>query len=144
MNTYEANDDLANLILLNGWVEDFNDNRLVKKPGKRVFRKSLKSKFNIYFDYINIQIFDGYNYYLSTYKLNELDLTCLMNYCNNSSLRHKLEERNFVFGNNSFTNFIENSKKNIEFYNRFENGKSYAEKLNKIVMDLTKPILLKK
>lgn len=128
---YETNDELIKLIISKGWYEITPN---IKK-GKKLFKKSLKSKGEIYFNYINIQF--NYNSFHSDYsRVTENEIDYFINYCSNPYLRMKLKRENI----NSLYEikiFKENLEKEIAFYSRFPSQQLQIKIWKRTLRELT-------
>src|SRR5690606_20514944 len=76
MKIYQANDELKSIFIQHGF-EDTTSCR-DKRKGKCAFKQYRKSKKEIYFNYINIQILDRYTEQSSRYFLTERELRLII------------------------------------------------------------------
>mgnify|MGYP003395027589 FL=1 len=139
---YEVNEGFIKVIESVGWKEiltkeNFND----RKRGKRYFKKSLNSKGVIYLDRERIKFSYGFNFwFFSRLEVKEIEFISFINYCSNTNLRQKLKRKNFQLEQNCFEKLIDDYKRQIESYSKYETGRKYVKNLQKIMDELTKPI----
>ena len=78
MKIYQANPELENILKNQGFVE--TTSLRDRKKGKKSFKRSEKSKKEIYFDYINISILNGIQGQDSRISISEDELKCILLY----------------------------------------------------------------
>jgi hypothetical protein len=78
MKIYEANDELATILLNHGFIETTSQRDRLK--GKKSFKTSPNSRKEIYFNYIHIQIEDSCHLMDDCYKMTEKELKLLLLY----------------------------------------------------------------
>lgn len=98
MKTFEANEELSKILIKNNFVELSSEIDI--KKGKKQFGLSKFSKKKIYFDFINIAVYDGSHGQDEKYKLNENDLKILILYfkLKPSDLKELTRGLTFEFG----------------------------------------------
>lgn len=140
MKTYEASQELVNILLSNGFVEDtittypehakrFNGNNYNPHGMKRHFSFP-GTREKIYFDYINMKLPTG----IQTYRLNSDEVKSLIAFCNLSSLdRSTLVNQHY--NSISIPEIISNVDRLPTIYTKaaFKRVKSIFEKLKNIV-----------
>lgn len=134
---YEANNELAELIISKGWKEIHSPNENWYKKGNRLFKKSNNSYGEIYFDCINIQFNTKDDSFLNATNISEKHITYFLNYCENNYLRKILEKEIFSKTINGFENVIKKLETRISLYQRFASEKHKIESWKKTVYDLT-------
>jgi hypothetical protein len=80
MKKYEANNELEQILLKQGFIDASSKRDKVK--GKKCFKLSKQSRKEIYFDYINIRILDSIHGQDSRIEMTEEELKLLMLYSN--------------------------------------------------------------
>ena len=78
MKIYEANDELIEILKKNDFIETSSERDITK--GKKSFKLSKKSRKSIFFDYINIIIWEGLIGQESFYNLEENELRIVILY----------------------------------------------------------------
>ncbi len=102
------------------------------KYGKRIFKTSKSSRIQLYFDYINLRIIDGYQIIFSTTRLNEKNLKLLIWFLKQpKSFRQTISLE-------QLENYLENGHKDYKWYIDFGNKfkiPRYITKRNNQYMD---------
>lgn len=78
MKVYQANEELENVLLNQGFIETTSE--IEKKKGKKRFYLSHNNKREIYFNYINIEIYDSSYKLDSRIKMTEKELRVVLLY----------------------------------------------------------------
>ena len=76
MRTFKADEELKNLFIQQGFEETTSDRD--KRKGKCALKLNGKGKKEIYFNYINIQIFDNYTEQDNRYTITEKEIKLLL------------------------------------------------------------------
>jgi len=76
MKEYQADEELANILLNHGFVETTSKINIMK--GRKSFKTSKSASKEIYFNYINIQIVDSTHKMDECYKMTEHELKLLL------------------------------------------------------------------
>ncbi|HZL09073.1 MAG TPA: hypothetical protein VFC65_03680 [Prolixibacteraceae bacterium] len=87
MKVYQANEELAGVLLNQGYVETSSE--IEKGKGKKRFKLSHFDKKEIYFNYINIEIIDHYSILDSRIKMTDKELKVVLLYFKLSSADFK-------------------------------------------------------
>ena len=96
MKTYEANEELAEILISQGLIETTSD--INKEKGKRSFKPTINSKIEIYFDYINLRVIDSAIGQDSRILITEKELKSLLFYVKSSKIDFKEFEPSGKFG----------------------------------------------
>lgn len=130
MKIYEANNELAEILLSQGFIDTTSPVDKIKK--KKSFKLAKKSRKEIYFDYINIQIYNSACGQDSRIHLTETELKLLLLY-------FKLSPNDFkeldINGNFEFKNAetrLDYLKKEFEDLKQYDFQKRRKEKLMRI------------
>lgn len=78
MKVYQANEELERILLNQGFIETSSE--IEKKKGKKRFNLSHNNKREIYFNYINIEIYDSSYRLDSRIKMTEKELRIVLLY----------------------------------------------------------------
>lgn len=128
---YEANEELAAILLKNGFIDTTSERD--KNKGKREFRLNKNSRKKIYFDYINIRIENGFHVCDNKINLSENDLRLAFLYfkLNTSDLKDVFDDNKFSF-TNSFER-LESLKKELSNLKDFDVQKRRQNKIERIL-----------
>ncbi len=109
MKIYQANEELKTILIQHGFKDTTSCRD--KKKGKSAFKQDRKSKKEIYFDYINIQVLDRYTGQDSRDILTERELKSII-------LFFKLDRPDFkLIHPQGYFNFIQVQTRLIEIEN---------------------------
>ena len=86
MKIYKADDELATILLNQGFIETTSKENIIK--GRKSFKTTKNASKEIYFNYIHIQIQDSIHIMDDCYEMNEYELKLLLLY-----FRLKSEDR---------------------------------------------------
>ena len=97
MKNYKANEELIEILKKNGFIETSSEIEI--KKGKKRFKLSKRAKKTIYFDYINIVIYDGKQGQEDKLSLSESELKILILYfkLNSSDLKEITKDLPFRY-----------------------------------------------
>ena len=128
MKTYEANSELENILLKNGFIETTSERN--KNKGKKSFKLSNNASKEVYFDYINILILKGGD---SRIEMTPEELKYVFLYFSLKSTDYKelVSEGEFNFAKTK--NGLNRLKKELELLEEFEAKKSRQGKLRRIL-----------
>jgi len=128
MKTYEANSELENILLNNGFIETTSQRNKIK--GKKSFKLSKNASKEVYFDYINILILKGGD---SRIKMTEEELKSVFLYFSLKSTDFKELVYNGEFHFDKTKDGLNQLKKELEHLEEFDTKKSRQKKLKRIL-----------
>lgn len=98
---YKANEELAAILLKNGFIDTTSEGERDKNKGKREFRLNKNSRKKIYLDYINIRIENSFHVCDNKINLSENDLKLVFLYfkLSTSNLKDVFDDNKFGFKN---------------------------------------------
>lgn len=131
MKTYKANDQLIEILKKNDFIETSSEKDILK--GKKKFKLSKTSKKSIFFDYINITIWDGVIGQESFYNINENELRIVILYFKLKSADLLELTRGLQFNIKKSIERLNELKEEIEDYKKFGKRKVRIEKLERII-----------
>jgi hypothetical protein len=131
MKTYEANDQLIEILKKNDFIETSSEKDILK--GKKKFKLSKTSRKSIFFDYINITIWEGAIGQESFYNLNENELRVVILYFKLKSADLLELTRGLQFNIKKSIERLNELKEEIEDWKELGQRKARIGKLERII-----------
>ncbi len=128
---YTADEELEAVLKAHGFIE--TSNKINRGKGKKTFKTSLSSKFEIYFNYENIEIFEGSACEEKRYSITENELKMLLLYFkfNPSQKKELFDGKHFTF--KGMIEGMDYIKRELEGLTKFDAQPQRREKLGKII-----------
>tara|TARA_B110000114_G_C15012622_1_gene365443 strand:+ start:618 stop:1040 length:423 start_codon:yes stop_codon:yes gene_type:complete len=131
MKIYEANNELEDVLTKHGF-EDYST-EIDNHKGKRRFKKSKSAKKWIYFDYVNITVFNSTSHQDSRIKMTESELKALILYFELSPTDSKEIFLEGIFDFKKSLKKLESMKSEILRQSELNNQNSRTKKFSKIL-----------
>ena len=131
MKVYKADDELANVLLNQGFIETTSKENKIK--GRKSFKTSKNARKEIYFNYIHIQIEDSTHLMDDCYEMNEHELKLLLLYFRLKSEDRKEVANSDVFKFKKIDERLSSIKKELEDLKNFDLHHVRQKKLERII-----------
>lgn len=130
MRYFEANDELAGILLNQGLIETTSERNKIK--GKKSFKTSKQSRKEIYFDYININVINTAVLHQSL-RLSEFELRLILLFLKMDSRDYSEISPNRSFDLSSVIDKIEMIKYELSILENTDSRKNRQRKLRRIL-----------
>lgn len=130
MKNYQANEELTNILLSNGF-QDLSSKEF-KLKGKKSFKISKTSRKEIRFNYINIEVIDPYSIMTSRITIDENELKALLFYFKLKSQQFKTFAYDGIFDFDKIIGQINNKREQLVTLEKFKAQQSTLNKLKRL------------
>lgn len=134
MRTFEANDELTEILTTNGFIDTTSERD--KKKGKKSFKLSKNSRKEIYFDYINIKIWRNSGLQDDRIEMTEEELKLLLLYFKLSTSDIQTIDRNGQFNFKKWAQRIVDIREDKRTHERLNFRMNRVVKMNRILTTL--------